>query len=55
MFPLRKAYVQRLMKEVGFQRVTTFGDFQETYRDAEPDFFIHVAEKKYMSTEEEPS
>jgi glycine/sarcosine N-methyltransferase len=53
MFPLRKAYVQRLMKEVGFQRVTTYGDFQETYRDAEPDFFIHVAEKRYQSTDEE--
>ncbi len=47
MFPLRKAYTQRLMKEVGFQRVTSFGDFQETYRDKEPDFFIHIAEKKY--------
>lgn len=53
MFPLRRAYVQRLMKEVGFQRVTTYGDFQETYREKEPDFFIHVAEKKYQSTEEE--
>jgi glycine/sarcosine N-methyltransferase len=47
MFPLRKAYVQRLMKEVGFQRVSTYGDFQETYRDKEPDFFVHVAEKAY--------
>jgi glycine/sarcosine N-methyltransferase len=53
MFPLRKAYVQRLMKEVGFQRVTTYGDFQETYREREPDFFIHVAEKKYIAQEEE--
>ena len=48
MFPLRKNYVQSLMKEVGFQRVTTYGDFHETYRHKEPDFFIHVAEKKYM-------
>ena len=47
MFPLRKAYMQRLMKEVGFQRVTTYGDFKETYREGEPDFFIHVAEKQY--------
>jgi glycine/sarcosine N-methyltransferase len=47
MFPIRKAYVQRLMKEVGFQKVSTFGDFQETYRDKEPDFFVHVAEKAY--------
>jgi len=48
MFPLRKAYVQRLMHEVGFQNIETFGDFKETYRESEPDFFIHVAEKKYV-------
>jgi glycine/sarcosine N-methyltransferase len=48
MFPLRKVYTQRLMKEVGFQTVTTYGDFKETYRDHEPDFFVHVAEKKYV-------
>ena len=53
MFPLRKSYVQRLMSEVGFQKVTTYGDFQETYRDAEPDFFVHVAEKKYMADQAE--
>ncbi len=47
MFPLRKDYVRRLMFEVGFQRVETYGDFQETYRDDDPDFFIHVAEKAY--------
>ena len=33
------------MKEAGFQKVKTFGDFQETYKQQEPDFFIHVAEK----------
>ncbi len=49
MFPLRKEYTRRLMQEVGFQKVETFGDFQETYRDEEPDFFIHVAEKAYDS------
>jgi SAM-dependent methyltransferase len=48
MFPLRKNYARRLMHDVGFQRVDTFGDFQETYRDEEPDFFIHVAEKRYQ-------
>jgi len=53
MFPLRKAYMQRLMKEVGFQRVTTYGDFKETYREGEPDFFIHVAEKQYSPEEAE--
>lgn len=53
MFPLRKHYVRRLLREVGFQRVTTFGDFQETYREEEPDFFIHVAEKTYQPGGEE--
>jgi len=49
MFPLRKAYMQRLLREVGFQAVETYGDFHETYREEEPDFFIHVAEKRYRS------
>lgn len=53
MFPLRKNYTRRLMQEVGFQKVETFGDFQETYREEEPDFFIHVAEKSYDSLESE--
>ena len=53
MFPLQKNYVRRLMKEVGFQRITTYGDFKETYRETEPDFFIHVAEKKYRSEDHE--
>ncbi len=47
MFPLRKAYVRKLIYETGFQRVKTYGDFQETYQENEPDFFIHVAEKSY--------
>jgi len=47
MFPLRKAYVRNLMLETGFQTIKTFGDFQETYQENEPDFFVHVAEKKY--------
>mgnify|MGYP006276169549 CR=1 FL=1 len=47
MYPLRKDYTRRLMHEVGFQSIDTFGDFQETYRDQDPDFFIHVAEKLY--------
>jgi len=53
MFPLRKKYLRRLLHEVGFQRIETFGDFQETYHDDEPDFFIHVAEKLYREDEEE--
>lgn len=47
MFPLRKNYVRRLMREVGFQRIDTYGDFQETYHADEPDFFVHIAEKAY--------
>lgn len=52
MFPLRKNYTRRLMHEVGFQHIETYGDFKETYRDAEPDFFIHVAEKAYREDDE---
>lgn len=53
MFPLRKRYVRGLMKEVGFQDVTTYGDFQETYHDADPDFFVHVATKDFDADEDE--
>jgi glycine/sarcosine N-methyltransferase len=52
MFPLRKNYTRRLMHEVGFQKIQTYGDFKETYRDDEPDFFVHVAEKQYSDQEE---
>ena len=48
MFPLRTAYTRNLMREVGFQKIKTYGDFQETYKDHEPDFFIHIAEKEYL-------
>jgi len=48
MFPLKKEYTTRLMKEVGFQQVDTYGDFQETYRQDDPDFYIHIASKKYI-------
>lgn len=47
MFPLRKKYVRKLMHEVGFQKIETYGDFQATYADHEPDFFVHIAEKTY--------
>lgn len=53
MFPLRKNYVRRLMREVGFQDIRTYGDFQETYREDEPDFFIHIAEKLYHDEDDE--
>jgi SAM-dependent methyltransferase len=47
MFPLRKGYTQQLISEAGFQAFQTFGDFQETYHDADPDFFVHIAQKTY--------
>ncbi|MFV0369599.1 MAG: class I SAM-dependent methyltransferase [Hyphomicrobiaceae bacterium] len=49
MFPLRRSEARRLMKEVGFQRIKTYGDFQETYDEHDPDFLIHVAEKTYAA------
>lgn len=45
MFPLRKNYLRGLLKDAGFQRIHTYGDFKETYQESDPDFFVHVAEK----------
>ena len=47
MFPIRKNYVRGLMKDVGFQQITTYGDFKEKYDDDDTDFYCHVAEKNY--------
>jgi SAM-dependent methyltransferase len=47
MFPLRRAYMSRLIHEAGFQKIETFGDFQETHPEQDPDFFVHVAEKAH--------
>lgn len=47
MFPLRKQYMRDLFLQVGFQRIATFGDFQASYRENEPDFFVHVVDKSY--------
>lgn len=51
MYPLRKEYTRRLMHEVGFQQIKTYADFQETHKVNDPDFFIHVAEKRYKNEE----
>lgn len=48
MFPLRKAYMRKLLKEAGFRTVRTYGDFQEQFDDSDPDFFIQVAEKSEL-------
>jgi len=45
MFPLRRAYVFQLMEDSGFSNIETFADFQETVRDYEPDFYVHIAQK----------
>jgi SAM-dependent methyltransferase len=45
MFPLRKEYMLKLLQETGFGKVETFGDFQETFQEEQPDFFIHLADK----------
>jgi glycine/sarcosine N-methyltransferase len=55
MFPLRRDYVRRLTQEVGFQCTSTYGDFKETYRENDPDFFIHIAEKAYGACNQEDS
>ncbi len=48
MFPLRKEYTRRLMTEVGFQYIETYGDFKDENQQSEhPDFYVHVAEKSY--------
>ncbi|NKQ54963.1 methyltransferase domain-containing protein [Amycolatopsis sp. K13G38] len=50
MYPLRKDYVRRLLREVGFQQVETYGDFQDSFAEDEPDFLVHVAEKSYVKS-----
>ncbi|GAB3289584.1 glycine/sarcosine N-methyltransferase [Parasphingorhabdus pacifica] len=52
MFPIRKNYVRGLLRDVGFQKIDTFGDFQETYATEQPDYFVHVAEKRFRTEEE---
>ena len=47
MYPLRKQYTRQLVSDAGFQKIDTYGDFQETYREDDPDFFIHIAQKSY--------
>jgi len=49
MFPLRKAYMRGLLKDSGFRQVKTYSNFQETYQESDPDFFVHDAEKSYFS------
>lgn len=50
MFPLRKDYLRGLISDAGFQKVETYGDFKSTFRDEDPDFFIHIAHKDYHAS-----
>jgi len=52
MYPLRRDYTRRLMREVGFQKISTFADFEEDQKQEDPDFFIHLAEKKYLQEQD---
>ncbi|MBR0553869.1 class I SAM-dependent methyltransferase [Stakelama marina] len=47
MFPIRKDYVRGLLRDVGFRKLHTYGDFMEEGEEKAPDFFVHVAEKSY--------
>ncbi len=47
MCPIRKDYIRGLLRDVGFQQIHTYGDFQEEGEETDPDFFIHIAEKSY--------
>ena len=47
MFPLRKKYLRSLLGEAGFQKIHSYGDFQEEGEAKDPDFFVHLAEKTY--------
>jgi len=47
MFPIRRNYLRGLLGQAGFQKIKTYGDFQEESDEPSPDFFIHVAEKNY--------
>lgn len=35
------------MRNVGFQHIDTYGDYKQTFKEDDPDFFTHVAEKVY--------
>lgn len=53
MFPLRTEYTRKLIKEVGFMQVQTYGDFKETFHESDPDFLVHIADKHYEPEGEE--
>ncbi len=53
MFPIRKKYLRKLLTEAGFQKIHSYGDFQEEGEETNPDFFVHVAEKALLEGDED--
>lgn len=45
MFPLRRSYMSGLLREMGFDQVTCYGDFEEDFSPDAVDFFQQVAIK----------
>ena len=43
--PIRRDELRRLLREAGFERIRTYGDFETVYDRDSADFLIHVAEK----------
>jgi len=53
MCPIRRDYTRGLMQDVGFQKIDTYADFEdEESDDSTPDFYIHVAGKKYLGDQD---
>lgn len=46
MYPLRRQYVDQLIREAGFLTVTTYGDFEPRFDPNEAEFLVHIAEKR---------
>lgn len=42
LFPLRQAHLEKLLKEVGFERIRKYGDFESDFDAHEPDFIVQV-------------
>jgi len=49
MHPIRREAFTTHLKNAGFESVTTYGDFEEEFEPDEPDFLIHIAQKKARS------
>jgi len=48
--PVKRDYTRRLLRESGYQRIRTYGDFEAAYDADDPDFFVHVAEKSAVES-----